>query len=100
VYLPAGNYTIELVSCQGSSYGANVFELAGGNSTTLRGCYAHQVPAGCYGYRIYASAHLDSCTGIDSPTGGDWGLFGASVSRGGCSPAIRAPRCCPAESLR
>jgi hypothetical protein len=80
-YLTSG-FDIELVNCQGSSWGANVFELNGGNSTALRGCYAHQVPAGCYGYRIYASGHLDSCTGIDSPTGGDWGLFGASVSRG------------------
>jgi hypothetical protein len=80
-YLP-NEFDTELVNCQGSSYGANVFELAGGNSTALRGCYAHQVPTGCYGYRIYASAHLDSCTGIDSPNGGDWGLFGASVLRG------------------
>jgi|HubBroStandDraft_5_1064220.scaffolds.fasta_scaffold01012_5 hypothetical protein len=80
-YLP-NEFDTELVNCQGSSYGANVFELVGGNSTALRGCYAHQVPAGCYGYRIYASAHLDSCTGIDSPAGGDWGLFGASVLRG------------------
>jgi Pectate lyase superfamily protein len=80
-YLPE-EFDTELVNCQGSSWGANVFELNGGNSTALRGCYAHQVPAGYYGYRIYASGHLDSCTGIDSPTGGDWGLFGATVSRG------------------
>ena len=70
------------MNCQGSSFNSNVFELNGGNSTALRGCYAHQVPAGKYGYRIYASAHLDSCTGIDSPQGGDWGLFGANVSAG------------------
>jgi hypothetical protein len=81
-YLPS-EFNMELVNCQGSSYNDNVFELNGGNSTCLRGCYAHQVPAGKYGYRIYASAHLDSCTGIDSPTGGgDWGLFGAAISRG------------------
>jgi hypothetical protein len=80
-YLPS-EFDTELVNCQGSSWGANVFELNGGNSTVLRGCYAHQVPAGCYGYRIYASGLLDSCTGIDSPTAGDWGLFGASVLRG------------------
>jgi Pectate lyase superfamily protein len=81
IYLTS-EFDTELVNCQGSSWGANVFELNGGNSTVLRGCYAHQVPAGCYGYRIYASGQLDSCTGIDSPTGGDWGLFGATVSRG------------------
>jgi hypothetical protein len=80
-YLPS-EFNTELVNCQCSSYNDNVFELNGGNSTALRGCYAHQVPAGKYGYRIYASAHLDSCTGIDSPAGGDWGLFGATISRG------------------
>jgi hypothetical protein len=80
-YLPS-EFNTELVNCQCSSYNDNVFELNGGNSTALRGCYAHQVPAGKYGYRVYASAHLDSCTGIDSPAGGDWGLFGAAVSRG------------------
>jgi hypothetical protein len=80
-YLP-GEFNTQLINCQGSSYNANVFELCGGNSTLLQGCYAHQVPAGCYGYRIYATAHLDSCTGIDSPTGGDWGLFGAATSSG------------------
>jgi hypothetical protein len=80
-YLP-NEFNTELVNCQGSSYNDNVFELNGGNSTALRGCYAHQVPVGKYGYRIYASGHLDSCTGIDSPAGGEWGLFGASVSRG------------------
>jgi hypothetical protein len=47
-YLP-NEFDTELVNCQGSSYGADVFELAGGNSTALRGCYAHRVPAGCYG---------------------------------------------------
>jgi len=80
-YLP-GEFNTELVNCQGSSHNANVFELNGGNSTALRGCYAHQVPAGKYGYRIYASAHLDSCTGIDSPEGGEWGLFGANIGSG------------------
>lgn len=80
-YLP-GEFNTELVNCQGSSYHDNVFELNGGNSTSLKGCYAHQVPVGKYGYRIYCSAHLDSCTGIDSPEGGDWGLFGAATIRG------------------
>jgi hypothetical protein len=86
-YLP-NEFNTELVNCQGSSHNANVFELNGGNSTALRGCYAHQVPPGCYGYRIYASAILDSCTGIDSPGGGDWGLFGASIGRGDAVNAI------------
>lgn len=80
-YFP-GEFNTALINCQGSSYNANVFELNGGNSTLLQGCYAHQVPAGCYGYRIYATAHLDSCTGIDSPDGGDWGLFGANTGSG------------------
>jgi len=80
-YLPT-EFNTQLVNCQCSSYNDNVFELGGGNSTALKGCYAHQVPVGKYGYRIYASGHLDSCTGIDSPAGGDWGLFGAAVSRG------------------
>jgi len=80
-YLP-GEFNTQLINCQGSSYNANVFELNGGNSTLLQGCYAHQVPAGAYGYRIYATAHLDSCTGIDSPEGGDWGLFGAYTGSG------------------
>jgi hypothetical protein len=77
-YLP-WEFNTQLVNCQGSSYSGNVFELNGGNSTLLQGCYAHQVPSGKYGYRIYASAHLDSCTGIDSSNGGDWGLFGANT---------------------
>jgi hypothetical protein len=80
-YLPQ-EFNIQLVNCQGSSYNDNVFELQGGNATSLKGCYAHQVPAGKYGYRIYCGAHLDSCTGIDTPAGGDWGLFGAAVSKG------------------
>lgn len=80
-YLPS-EFNTQLINCQCSSYNANVFELNGGNSTLLQGCYAHQVPAGCYGYRIYAAAHLDSCTGIDSPAGGDWGLFGAYTGSG------------------
>jgi hypothetical protein len=79
-YLP-GEFNTQLINCQASSYNANVFELNGGNTTLLQGCYAHQVPAGCYGYRIYASAHLDSCNGIDSSTG-DWGLFGAYTGYG------------------
>lgn len=80
-YLPS-EFNIQLINCQCSSYTANVFELNGGNSTLLQGCYAHQVPAGKYGYRIYASASLDSCTGIDSPAGGEWGLFGANTGAG------------------
>lgn len=71
-YLPQ-EFNIQLVNCHGSSYNNNVFELQGGNTTSLQGCYAHQVPVGCYGYRIYCGAHLDSCTGIDTPAGGDWG---------------------------
>jgi hypothetical protein len=81
-YFPQ-EFNTQLINCQGSSYNGNVFELEGGNSTLLQGCYAHQVPAGKYGYRIYVGAHLDSCTGIDSPTGGgDWGLFGAATVLG------------------
>lgn len=75
-------FNIQLINCQCSSFNDNVFELNGGNSTLLQGCYAHQVPAGKYGYRIYATGHLDSCTGIDSPGGGDWGLFGANTNQG------------------
>ena len=75
-------FNTQLVNCQCSSFNNNVFELNGGNSTLLQGCYAHSVPAGMYGYRIYATGHLDSCTGIDSPNGGDWGLFGANSSQG------------------
>jgi len=59
-----------------------VFELQGGNTTRLAGCYASQVPVGCYGYRLYGGGQLDSCTGIDTPAGGDWGLFGAATSKG------------------
>jgi Pectate lyase superfamily protein len=80
-YFPE-EFDTQLENCQGSSYNNNVFELQGGNSTSLKGCYAHQVPAGMYGYRIYCGAHLDSCTGIDTPAGGDWGLFGAAIAKG------------------
>ena len=80
-YFPE-EFNTQFVNCQGSSYNSNVFELQGGNATSLTSCYAHQVPAGSYGYRIYCGAHLDSCTGIDTPTGGDWGLFGATVAKG------------------
>jgi Pectate lyase superfamily protein len=81
-YLPS-EFNTQLVNCQGSSYSANVFELNGGNTTLLQGCYAHQVPTGCYGYRIYGTAQLDSCNGIDSPAGGgDWGMFGAVTGEG------------------
>jgi hypothetical protein len=80
-YLP-GEFDTQLINCHGSSYNDNVFELGGGNSTLLQGCYAHRVPAGKYGYRIYCGAHLDSCTGIDSAEGGNWGLFGASTAAG------------------
>ena len=75
-------FNIQLINCQCSSYNNNVFELNGGNTTLLQGCYAHQVPSGKYGYRIYATGHLDSCTGIDSSNGGDWGLFGANTTSG------------------
>ncbi len=75
-------FNTQLINCQCSSYNGNVFELNGGNTTLLQGCYAHQVPAGRYGYRIYCSGHLDSCCGIDSSNGGDWGLFGANTNSG------------------
>jgi Pectate lyase superfamily protein len=75
-------FNTQLINCNGSSFNNNVFELQGGNTTRLAGCYASQVPAGYYGYRLYGGAQLDSCTGIDTPAGGDWGLFGAVTSKG------------------
>jgi hypothetical protein len=81
-------FSTQLVNCNASSYNNNVFELQGGNTTRLAGCYAVQVPAGYYGYRLYGGGQLDSCNGIDSPNGGDWGLFGAVASKG--DPATMA----------
>lgn len=75
-------FCTQFINCNASSYNNNVFELQGGNTTRLSGCYASQVPAGFYGYRLYGGAQMDSCNGIDTPTGGDWGLFGANQSKG------------------
>jgi hypothetical protein len=75
-------FNTQLINCNASSFNNNVFELQGGNTTRLAGCYASQVPAGFYGYRLYGGAQLDSCNGIDTPAGGDWGLFGSAISKG------------------
>jgi hypothetical protein len=75
-------FSTQIINCNASSYNNNVFELKGGNTTRLSGCYASQVSAGFYGYRIYGGAQMDSCNGIDTPNGGDWGLFGAAISKG------------------
>jgi hypothetical protein len=75
-------FNTQLINCNASSFNNNVFELQGGNTTRLAGCYASRVPAGFYGYRFYGGAQLDSCNGIDTPAGGDWGLFGSATSKG------------------
>lgn len=75
-------FSIQLINCHGSSANNNVFELQGGNTTHLVNCYAHHVPAGFYGYRLYCGAQLDSCNGLDNDDGGDWGLFGANPAAG------------------
>jgi hypothetical protein len=86
-FLPK-EFNTQLINCQGGSYNNNVFELQGGNTTKLQGCYALQVPSGKYGYRLYGGAFLDSCNGINAPfvggigTGGDWGLFGQDMAKG------------------
>jgi len=75
-------FSTQLINCNASSYNNNVFELQGGNTTRLAGCYAVQVGVGCYGYRLYGGGQLDSCNGIDSSGGADWGLFGANTAKG------------------
>lgn len=65
--------------------GHNLFDLEGGNTTVLTGCYAHRVARGRAGYRIHRSATLIGCNGIDSAWDdaayerADWGHFGHSV---------------------
>jgi len=52
------------------------FEMGGGNTTLLQGCYAHKVGTGKAGYRIRTSATLVSCNGLDADNDCMWGHFG------------------------
>lgn len=64
------------------SVGGHGFEIEGGNSTVLIGCYAHNftVGNGKAGYRIRNNATLIGCNGVDS--GDAWGIFGDSTAYG------------------
>jgi len=69
------HFNVTLINVQASSHDDHAIILEGGNTTTLLGCYAHNIPAGKAGYRIYGGrVALISCNGVDS--GGYWGIFG------------------------
>ncbi len=65
--------------------GGNAFDLQGGNTTLLVGCYAHRVGRGKAGYRIHTGRPvLLSCNGLDigDSDENDWGVFGDQPSSG------------------
>ena len=84
IYMPEEwHTTIENVSID--DCGDHLFDLQGGNTTTLLRCYAHQVAQGKAGYRIRGPVVMISCNGVDNPSGHnaiDWGVFGQSVADG------------------
>ena len=66
--------------CEFSSHDTHGIEIHGGNTCTFLQCYAQNIQASSYGYRVYSQALMLGCTGIDS--GGGWGLFGCATSDG------------------
>ncbi len=65
--------------------GGNAFDLQGGNTTLLVGCYAHRVGRGKAGYRIHTGRPvLLSCNGLDigDSDENDWGVFGDHTASG------------------
>jgi len=84
IYMPEEwHTTIENVSID--DCGDHLFDIQGGNTTTLIRCYAHQVSQGKAGYRIRGPVVMISCNGVDNPAGNDsidWGVFGQSVADG------------------
>ena len=83
IYLPA-NFSCSFNNVHASSFTEHVFEVFGGPAVSFHNCYAHLVPAGKAGYRVYSGAAFYSCNGIDSPSnvGARWGFFGMAVSKG------------------
>jgi hypothetical protein len=65
--------------------GDNLFELQGGNTTTLIRCYAQAVQPGKAGFRIYKGrVTMIGCNGVNPAAGtADWGVFGQTVADDG-----------------
>ncbi|HZZ86335.1 MAG TPA: glycosyl hydrolase family 28-related protein [Anaeromyxobacteraceae bacterium] len=92
IYFAQGwHMTLENVSV--SRCGDNLFDLAGGITTTLIRCYAHVVAPGKVGYRIHGgNVTLIACNGIDYqgstiPANTSWGIFGDDPREGDARPA-------------
>jgi hypothetical protein len=78
IYLP-GSWNITLIHVASDNCGDNLFEIQGGNTTTMVGCYAMRVSPGRVGYRIYGGkVTMIGCNGIDNAGAGSasWGCFG------------------------
>ncbi|TJW49578.1 MAG: hypothetical protein E5X65_32825 [Mesorhizobium sp.] len=68
-------------SCSFSSTGDHSIEIAGGNSTVLTNCYAHQCGDDKAGFRVWTVATMISCVGVDKVTGACyWGWFGVNAT--------------------
>jgi hypothetical protein len=67
--------------------GGHGFFIQGGNTTSMRNCYPHQVGKGnpipytYAGYRILGAATMIACNGNDDPNSW-WGVFGMDASLG------------------
>ena len=73
IYMPNA-FNVEIDRVFVTLCGGNAIEVSGGPSFQISNCYVHAVANGKCAYRVYGSAVLTSCNGVDS--GEVWGVFG------------------------
>lgn len=79
----SGIYIDDMFSCVFSNIhidncGDHAFNMEGGRTVTMQGCYVHNVAAGKVGYKLWCGGTLIGCNGLDS--GEYWGEFGRLVA--------------------